>query len=321
VDDVQQPRHVSERRVLRLRQLLRSGVVGLLALPSVLGVTSLLGVPLTALVPHHRAPGAGTTTAMASPILDTATADPPAADDKGSGESAGSQFGAPPLHTVVGLGDSVPAGSACECSDYVSLLAQSLGRAHGSTVQSTNLASPGQTSSGLLDQLGDAGVRSAVAGADVVVLTIGANDVEGTNPTSCPSGNAADGDAVVATCFAPRLDALAGNLDRALGQLTSLPTTPGARVLVTGYWNVYLDGAVAKARGETYVQLADAATRAVNARIASAARAHGATFVDLFPAFRGDDGSQDCTDLLAPDGDHPDADGHALIARVLAAAL
>jgi lysophospholipase L1-like esterase len=59
----------------------------------------------------------------------------------------------------------------------------------------------------------------------------------------------------------------------------------------------------------------------VNRRIEAAASAHGATYVDLLTAFRGSDGSEDCTPLLAPDGDHPSAQGHALIARTLAAAL
>jgi lysophospholipase L1-like esterase len=201
----------------------------------------------------------------------------------------------------------------------VSQLARSLGDSEGLTVRSTNLATPGETSDGLLAQLGAPDVRSAIATAEVVVVTIGANDVESQDPTSCPPGQ--DSDAVVAACYQRQLDALAGHLDSALTQLTALPTAPGARVLVTGYWNVFLDGAVARAKGQDYLRLADAATRAVNARIAAAARAHGATFVDLFTPFRGSDGSRDCTALLAPDGDHPDADGHALIARTLAAAL
>ena len=58
----------------------------------------------------------------------------------------------------------------------------------------------------------------------------------------------------------------------------------------------------------------------MNGRISSAA-AHGAVYVDLFTPFRGADGSKDCTALLTDDGDHPDAAGHALIARTLLAAL
>jgi len=59
----------------------------------------------------------------------------------------------------------------------------------------------------------------------------------------------------------------------------------------------------------------------VNAGIRSAAAKHGGVYVDLFTPFRGADGSKDCTALLAADGDHPDAAGHALIARTLLAAL
>jgi lysophospholipase L1-like esterase len=320
-------RHGHRPRAARLRGLLRGVVVGLLAVPSVLGVTSVLGLSVGA----HSASAAARSadpTSGAGPTADrsavrvgrpapgTPTTTPTTAPPAGGGSVP-----APPPQSVVGLGDSVPAGSACGCSDYVSLLAQSLGENQGSTVHSSNLATPGETSDGLLAQLASPGIRSAVAGADVVVVTIGANDVEGEDPTSCPPSSGQDSDEVVGACYAQQLDTLTANLDRALGQLTALPRAPGARVLVTGYWNVFLDGAVGRAKGLTYAQLADAATRAVNARIAAAAKAHGATFVDLFTPFRGSDGSRDCTDLLAPDGDHPDADGHVLIARTLAAAL
>jgi len=214
------------------------------------------------------------------------------------------------VQRVVGLGDSVPAGSACGCTDYVNLLAHGL----GVDVSSTNLAVPGQTSSGLLDQLSAADVRAAVANADVVVVTIGANDVEADDPSTCGSGQ--DG----ASCYSSELSGLSQNLDRVVSAVVSI-TRPGARVLLTGYWNVFLDGAVARAHGADYVRMADAVTREVNSRISSAATANGAVFVDLFTPFRGADGSKDCTELLAPDGDHPDAAGHALIAQTLLAAL
>jgi lysophospholipase L1-like esterase len=215
------------------------------------------------------------------------------------------------VHAVVGLGDSVPAGCACDCKDYVSLLARRL----GTDVTSTNLAVPGQTTSGLLDQLSSAQVRTVLARADVVVVTIGANDVEGTDPSDCESAD--DGP----QCYSENLATLTGNLDRVASAVASLTTRPGARVLLTGYWNVFLDGSAAQARGAQYEKVADAVTREVNSRISSAARAHGADYVDLFTPFRGADGSKDCTALLAQDGDHPDAAGHALIARTLLAAL
>jgi lysophospholipase L1-like esterase len=247
-------------------------------------------------------PGSATPTPAAARAPSPGPATPPA--------SAAPAAEAPPVQTVVGLGDSVPAGSACGCTDYVSLLARQL----GAKVTSTNLAVPGQTTSGLLDQLSSAQVRTALAGADVVVVTIGANDVEGTDPSDC------DGDDGP-TCYKDDLAALTGNLDRIATAVARLTTRPGARVLLTGYWNVFLDGAVARSQGASYVKIADAVTREVNSRISSAASAHGAVFVDLFTPFRGADGSKDCTALLASDGDHPDAAGHVLIARTLLAAL
>jgi lysophospholipase L1-like esterase len=173
----------------------------------------------------------------------------------------------------------------------------------------------------LLQQLGTDDVRQAVAAADVVVLTVGANDVESAaDPASCSLAGP-DADAAARACYQDELAALTPNLDRITAQVAALPTSPGARVLVTGYWNVFLDGSAARTRGDTYVRVADAVTKVVNQRIAAAAAAHGAEYVDLFAPFRGKDGSWDATPLLAGDGDHPNADGHRAIEKALASAL
>jgi lysophospholipase L1-like esterase len=93
-----------------------------------------------------------------------------------------------------------------------------------------------------------------------------------------------------------------------------------ARVLVTTYWNVFTDGDVARrAERPGYLAWSDALTRQANAAIAQVAATHGATLVDLYAPFKGD-GSTDPTDLLAADGDHPDAAGTALISRTVLAA-
>ena len=59
----------------------------------------------------------------------------------------------------------------------------------------------------------------------------------------------------------------------------------------------------------------DQLTRQVNAAIARAANSDDATYVDIYTPFERD--GADVTTFLAPDGDHPNATGHALIARLL----
>ena len=77
-------------------------------------------------------------------------------------------------YNVVVLGDSISTGYGLENSSksYVSVLE------HHMNQKVTNLAKDGTTSSELLQLLqGDSTMQSAVAGADVIVVTIGANDI------------------------------------------------------------------------------------------------------------------------------------------------
>lgn len=345
VKRVQHPRHAVTRRVAAARTVLRGAVVAVLALPSVVGVGALVSTYHGAR-PHAPADRGGAAAAAAAAALAPAVSSSPAASPAPSpshsrgtsrlptsgiarsglrlaqaARTAAGQVAAQRVSSVVGLGDSVPAGTNCGCTDYVDLLAQDIGTRQGMPVDSNDLAVPGQTSDGLLGQLDTTDVQQAVAGADVVVVTIGANDVEtGTDPASCALAGT-DVDSAAQACYHDELETLTPNLDRIAARIAALPTAPGARVLVTGYWNVFLDGAPGRAHGDTYARIADAITKVVNARIGAAAAAHGATFVDLFPAFRGGDGSRDATPLLADDGDHPNAEGHRVIEKALAAAL
>ncbi len=77
-------------------------------------------------------------------------------------------------YSVVVLGDSISTGYGLEDSSkaYVSILEQHMNQ------KVTNLAKDGTTSSELLQSLqGDSTMQGAVAGADVIVVTIGANDI------------------------------------------------------------------------------------------------------------------------------------------------
>jgi lysophospholipase L1-like esterase len=319
---VQQPRRPGHPRVVRLRGALRAGVLALLAVPSVLAVG---GITVGAAWDPQF-------TAATMPVSRAApTAAVPSAAPASSASSASPAPSAAPaapvaVHRVVALGDSVPAGAACGCDDYVALLARDLGAQQQQQIVSTNLAVDGATSEDVVNQLADPRTRDALAAADLVVVTIGANDVESMgDPTACPNASSAvddqHADAVVADCYRQQLADLQADLGELMDGVRSLSPASGGRILVTGYWDVFLDGAVARAKGSTYVGLAQAATRAVDERIAAAASAHGATYVDLVEPFHGTDGTADATALLASDGDHPDAQGHAVIARALLAAL
>jgi lysophospholipase L1-like esterase len=214
------------------------------------------------------------------------------------------------MSTVQGLGDSVPAASACGCTSYVVQLAQRLGHTQGHAVTTVNDALPGQNSSQLLTQVRQNGTRAR--SGQVTVLTIGANDFD-PGVLSGPRCTTLAGLA----CYRPTLAALKANVS---ALLSTLVTGLGAHgpVLVTGYWNVFEDGNVGAANGQAYVRDSDGLTRAVNAVLQAEAQRHGMVYVDLYAPFKekGND-----THLLAPDGDHPSAAGHTLIASLLHTAL
>jgi lysophospholipase L1-like esterase len=90
------------------------------------------------------------------------------------------------------------------------------------------------------------------------------------------------------------------------------------RVVVLGYWNVVQDGQVAQTSyGTAGVKRSVTATKYANDGLREAAGLTHATFISTDPAFHGTDGSHDPTGLLAADGDHPNAAGHAAIAALL----
>ncbi len=249
-------------------------------------------------VPVHAAAGTATPTALA-PATSRAT---PAAG---------------PLR-VVGLGDSVTSGEHCACDDYVTGFGRLLQARDGVRVHVTDDGESGSTSAGLGHDLGtDDDLRADVGRADVVVVTMGANDLAPAlaawRAGSCPR-----------RCSDPAIETMRVDLGRVLDTVQRLdPARPAGgrpRLLVTTYWNVFTDGDVARrAERPGYLAWSDAVTRRANAAIARVGTAHGATLVDLYAPFKGD-GAADPTDLLAPDGDHPDAAGTALISRTVLAA-
>jgi lysophospholipase L1-like esterase len=222
-------------------------------------------------------------------------------------------IGAAPL-SVVGLGDSVMSGTHCDCPGIAQEYGVALGNRQHRSVEATNLGRGGLTTSGLLHELSaDTRTRRAVRAASVVLVVIGANDLlpqmrEWTSATCGPG------------CFRRPSERMGDRVRQVIAAVAALRSgAPRNTVLVANYWNVFTDGAVARRQGGQHqLDWSTVVTATANGAICRAAAAEGARCVDLVAPFKGDGGA-DPTDLLATDGDHPNAAGARKIVGALLA--
>ena len=220
----------------------------------------------------------------------------------------------PPLR-VVGLGDSVPAADTCGCDGFLEQLVPALHATTRRRVTLANDATSGWTTRDVLADLAEGrSHRDLVAGADLVVVEIGANDFDLSR-----LGDASCAPAGTSPCFRATLASLRSGLTSIVDRVRSV--SPGARVALLGYWNVGVDGSVARELGSTYVASSDALTRAVNQVVTEVTRTTGATYVDAYTPLKGAGGDRDPTEDLLDDGDHPNASGHARLADAVLDAL
>ena len=215
------------------------------------------------------------------------------------------------LH-LVGLGDSVMSGTNCGCDGIIADYGRLLERDTGRRVEGDNLGVSGATSADLLDDLQhDQETRQAVSAADVVVVIIGANDLS----DSLDTWKGGDCDS---SCYGPDVTAMQHRLETILQTIRQLAGDRNPEVLVTTYWNIYADGdTVREGGGPAQLDWSAEVTAAANAAIAQAVAAQHDTVVDLLGPFKGRNGVGDPTDLLAADGDHPNAAGVTVIAQAL----
>ena len=220
---------------------------------------------------------------------------------------AGSSSPAGPAYSTVALGDSVPAGTACECVPYPELAASSLTVAGSREVTAANDAIGGSTTEDVLAQLSSRPeVSSRVAQADVVEIEIGANDVA--HSRSCGTA---------AACYGPGVSMVEHNLGGIVARVRELTQRHRTLVVLLDYWSVWLGGQYAHDQGAAYVDAAATVTDEVNSVIKQTAAQTGAAYVDLRAAFKGPDYAYDETHYLASDGDHPNEAGHRQIAAAL----
>ncbi len=227
---------------------------------------------------------------------------------------------------LVALGDSIPyGGSYCGyCRPYPSFLAASLARQSGHPVSVANLAVPGLTTARLLENLRTrATLRRAIAGADIVTITIGHNGTPwNSRHDSCDGRRAffppyrdARWSTYAGPCLAREADALKARLGSILAVIRALRAGLPTLIEVTTDWNQVIGqaGVTTSARRasktvlERFAEVTCAAARAASARCG-----------DVYHAFNGPSGTLSAGSLLAADHDHASQAGHREVAGLLA---
>jgi lysophospholipase L1-like esterase len=222
---------------------------------------------------------------------------------------------------LVALGDSIPLGVECAgCTTFVDLYAKALARSAGVKVDRTDWSIRGFTTARLLDLVGhDAALRSDLAHADVVTLTIGVNDMPWNPGADRCGARSAPGDVdwtrITPACLRSTSARYGELLSALLGSIDALRAGRPTMLRLTGFYDEWIgrdgvtpDELAIVARG---IRLFDRAQR-------RAAEAHGGLVADLLHVLNGPTGTADAGPYLEPShGVHPNQRGHGLIADTL----
>lgn len=253
--------------------------------------------------------GAVLVSAVLAGCADTAPKDPAATRTAGSVTAQPSQ----PLR-IVGLGDSYMSAANAQGRSFMQLFGTQLGARLTRPVEVAVFAQGDSTSARVVTDLrDDPGVRAAVAKADIVVISVGSNDVD---PFGIfPKGTCAPGQAKT-SCLKAYAPELTRNYDALFTELESITRSHPVAVRVTSVDNPFIGmpDAPTPTFGRTFfAQVAEAETDAIFA----VARDHGARGVDYLHVFGGPRGLDDPAKYLADDHAHPGDLGIQTIADLL----
>ncbi|MBB6735246.1 GDSL family lipase [Cohnella sp. CBP 2801] len=228
-----------------------------------------------------------------------------------------SQPSAPPVATgggwadkpqllVAALGDSLTRGTGDETGDgYVKAAVNSLQKTLGKPVKLiNNLAVNGLTAAQLVDRLDQKGFQESIAQADLVLMTIGGNDLF---QIAQNGGSVAFGGDVSPELLKEKLPGAEPLLDRIFAKLRKI--NPYARIVYVGLYNPFYDVTAARSISETVLEWNDYAHRLATAD-------GNMTVVPTYDLFESNG-----TAYLSSDHFHPNDKGYQRIAVRIVQAL
>jgi lysophospholipase L1-like esterase len=226
---------------------------------------------------------------------------------------------------LVAIGDSLPyGGQDCGCEPFPELYGKAIARRTGVAVNTANLSEHnGLTSAGLRREiLTSPELRRAVAGADIITVTIGHNDTPWNRADDDCDGNnrlpPRDWEAYDSACVRRTAREYGRNLDRVLGEIVALRNGRPAALRVTDDYNdVIGDPHLHAATVPAALRSTRGVLDAYSALTCQIARRHHAVCIDTYHKFNGARGVRDAGALLAADHTHPNSQGHVVIARLL----
>jgi len=224
---------------------------------------------------------------------------------------------------LVAVGDSIAynPGQVCPgCTGFVDRYATAISKATAHPVEIQNLSSPMLRIDDLLETLNwSESRRTALAAADIIVVSISFNDIawlRDDDPCDGPTTNDPDWSKFNTTCAAAAAEIFRPKFESLYAEIVGLR---GGKPTIFRTINRYND--VIGWTGGNVPPEATNVTRDVldawNAMVCKAAQENGFMCADIYHVFNGSDGLTPALDLLASDYTHPSDKGNEVIARVL----